>query len=143
MCGITGFSINKSSQFDQVNLLNRLLERIDHRGPDNKKIFLNKNKNIGLGHSRLSVIDTSNFGNQPMFDITGNYVIIYNGEVYNFEYLKKKYLNKVNFKSSSDTEVILELYKIFKSKTPSMLEGMFAFAIYDMNSDAHLISCNK
>ena len=135
MCGITGFSINKSSQFDQVNLLNRLLERIDHRGPDNKKIFLNKNKNIGLGHSRLSVIDTSNFGNQPMFDITGNYVIIYNGEVYNFEYLKKKYLNKVNFKSSSDTEVILELYKIFKSKTPSMLEGMFAFAIYDMNSD--------
>ena len=128
MCGITGFSSNKPQQ---PGLISKLLNKIEHRGPNSKNTFLSSEKKIGLGHARLSVIDTSDLGNQPMNDLSGRYTIVYNGEIYNYLELKKKYLNDIKLKSKSDTEVILELYKIFKTKILNLLNGMFAFVIYD------------
>lgn len=128
MCGITGFFSKKNLSLE---LLKNLLERISHRGPNNKDTYLTKDGKVGIGHSRLSVIDISSLGNQPMLDSSSRYIIAFNGEVYNYKELKKKYLNDFHLKSSSDTEVVLELYKIFKSKILDLLNGMFAFVIYD------------
>ena len=96
MCGITGFS---SKITPNIDLLKKLLERISHRGPDNKDTYFDRNGKVGIGHSRLSVIDISSLGNQPMLDSTARYVIAFNGEVYNYQELKKKYLKNISLKS--------------------------------------------
>ena len=78
MCGITGFFSKKTLSLE---LLKNLLERISHRGPNNKDTYLTKDGKVGIGHSRLSVIDISSLGNQPMLDSSSRYIIAFNGEV--------------------------------------------------------------
>lgn len=127
MCGITGYISDKNLPQD------KMLDLLQHRGPDNQGGFTeNKNnKIIFLGHTRLSIIDLSDKGNQPMFNNTKDIVIVFNGEVYNFNELKQKYLAKENFISQTDTEVVLKLYEKTGIDFVNYLNGDFAFSIYD------------
>ncbi|NLL28403.1 MAG: asparagine synthase (glutamine-hydrolyzing) [Bacteroidales bacterium] len=133
MCGIAGiYSFSDDTQ-SRVESMNRALI---HRGPDNQGIWIDKN--IALGHSRLSIIDTSDLAAQPMISANKRFVIAFNGEVYNFkelsDNLKKDFpekYGKIGFKTKSDTEIVLELFSCYGPKSVTMLNGMFAYVIYD------------
>ena len=90
MCGIAGIFLNanKPNNINVKKTLNELCENMHRRGPDNKGIWISKNKNVGLGHNRLSIIDINQRSNQPMFSEDNNYIISFNGEIYNFKELK-------------------------------------------------------
>ena len=127
MCGICGeFKFNKS-QFDDIKLT-KLMNSIANRGNDSKGTY--KEKNIFLGHHRLSIIDTSDKSNQPMK--INDLVIIFNGVIYNYKELRKNLITKGHFfNSSGDTEVIIRLYIEYGSECVNYLDGVFSFAIYD------------
>lgn len=130
MCGITGkiyFNENTVSERDILTMN----EKIQHRGPDDGGTYISLDQKVGLGHRRLSIIDLSPLGHQPM-NYLDRYWIVFNGEIYNFQE-KREMLKKegYTFKSKSDTEVILALYDKFGKKCLKHLRGMFAFAIYD------------
>src|SRR3989338_4010887 len=106
MCGIAGFS----GRFDD-GLLERMQAAIAHRGPDDYGILNIPAQRVGLAHRRLSIIDLSPLGHQPMWDATGTVAIVYNGEIYNYRELRETLINKgYAFKSQSDTEVLLNMY---------------------------------
>jgi asparagine synthase (glutamine-hydrolysing) len=130
MCGIL-FS-NQINKDPSKSYYDKILSMLDHRGPDFRNSLILDNKYFG--HTRLKIIDLNNRSNQPFFSKCKKYLIIYNGEIYNLEFLKKKFLHKFNFSTSSDTEVLIELYKILKEKVLEYLEGMFAFVIYEIES---------
>jgi len=126
MCGIIGFNWNDD------NLLNRILKKIEHRGPDDFGKYTDKN--ISLGHRRLSILDLSKSGKQPMTNEDGTIFIIFNGEIYNYKGLKDDLIKKGHrFNSNTDTEVLIHLYEESKDYESmlSKLIGMFAFCIYD------------
>jgi len=131
MCGIAGKAIfNKNGEIHPQEL--RLMSNsLDHRGPDDKGVFISKDKKVGLAHARLSIIDISKKGHQPM-TYQNRYTITFNGEVYNFQKERER-LEKFGyrFSSNSDTEVILALYSKYGKGCLKYLRGMFAFAIYD------------
>jgi len=103
-----------------------------HRGPDDQGIYIAPDRSVGLGHRRLSIIDLSPAGRQPMSDREGRFWITFNGEVYNFADLRGDLeRDGIVFQSKSDTEVLLYLYKKHGKEMVHLLEGMFAFAIYD------------
>ena len=127
MCGILGQISNEN--IDQKIFYNELF-KLNHRGPDDNGIFIDKN--VALGHTRLSIIDLSDLAHQPMISDCGRYIIIYNGEIYNYKDIKKDLETKgYFFKSHSDTEVILNGFIEYKEGIADRLNGMFAFAIYD------------
>lgn len=127
MCGING--IFGSQRFDQPReIALRMNAAISHRGPDADGIF--EGENILLGHRRLSIIDLSEGGNQPFFSEDKRYVVVYNGEIYNYASLKSE-LADFNFRTQSDTEVLLNAFRKWGVDFISRLEGMFAFAIWD------------
>ena len=127
MCGILGQILTK--KVDKKEFEENLL-KITHRGPDDFGTFFEDN--IALGQTRLSIIDLSKEGHQPMLSSCGNYVIIYNGEVYNFEDIKEDLLEKnYSFHSNTDTEVILNGFIEYKEKIVNKLNGMFTFSIYN------------
>lgn len=129
MCGIVGFLKTSNYFFDSKNLITNQIELLKHRGPNNQDFKLYKN--IAFGHTRLSILDLSVKANQPMESQCGRYMIVYNGEIYNFKDLRKK-LQKIDFKTESDTEVIVELISNFGvKKTLNLLDGMFAIGIWD------------
>lgn len=130
MCGITG-KIYFSDQVVNESAILAMNEKIQHRGPDDGGAYISPDKKVGLGHRRLSIIDLSPLGHQPM-NYMDRYWIVFNGEIYNFQE-KKTELEKDGyvFKSHSDTEVILVLYDKFGKKCLEHLRGMFSFAIYD------------
>lgn len=134
MCGIVGYRLKEVSSSDKRVQLTKAVERLNKRGPDHQGYFVNGK--VGFGHARLSIIDTSEAAHQPFSDSSGKYTIIFNGEIYNFRVLKRE-LEKdgIVFKTQSDTEVLLEVYKKYKTETPSKLNGFFAFAIYDQSAD--------
>lgn len=127
MCGISGCVSNKD--IDSGKIINSLT----HRGPDNKSEYNEVifNKNIFLGHNRLSIIDLSPAGNQPMYSDDRNVIIVYNGEIYNFNSLRNKYLKDCSFNSNTDTEVILKLYLKLGINFIKELNGDFAIALFD------------
>ena len=127
MCGICGeFKFNKS-EFDDIRLT-KLMDSIANRGNDSKGTY--KEKNIFLGHHRLSIIDTSDKSNQPMK--INDLVIIFNGVIYNYKKLRKNLISKGHvFNSSGDTEVIIRLYIEYGNECINYLDGVFSFAIYD------------
>jgi len=130
MCGITGkIYLNDKTVSEQDILI--MNEKILHRGPDDGGVYISPDQKVGLGHRRLSIIDLSPLGHQPMRYLD-RYEIVFNGEIYNFQE-KKIELEKDGyiFKSKSDTEVILALYDKFGKKCLEHLRGMFAFTIYD------------
>ena len=131
MCGIVGF-INCGN----ANELKNALLAVQHRGPDFKDIkWFDKNQS-GLGHARLSIIDLSSDGQQPMYDnLTGNW-IVYNGEIYNYKSIREELKSQgISFNSSSDTEVLLKAYGVWGKKVLKKLNGMFSFAIYNEKSN--------
>ncbi|MEO5776187.1 MAG: asparagine synthase (glutamine-hydrolyzing) [Flavobacterium sp.] len=129
MCGINGIFHLNFKQVDQ-NQLVKMRDILEHRGPDDKGIYINNN--IGLGHRRLSIIDTSSAGHQPFFSDNGRYVIVFNGEIYNYQSFYPELKSKgITLKSGSDTEVLLKLYELYGMEMLHKLNGMFAFAIWD------------
>jgi asparagine synthase (glutamine-hydrolysing) len=129
MCGITGFySTDKKFSEDD---LHSMTDAVAHRGPDAFGYFLDET--IGLGHRRLSIIDLSENANQPMHSSDGRYVMVYNGEVYNYREIatELKHKFKTTFRTSSDSEVILEGYVHYGPEIIQKLNGMFALAIFD------------
>ncbi|MBL7901671.1 MAG: asparagine synthase (glutamine-hydrolyzing) [Bacteroidia bacterium] len=141
MCGIAGaISLNS----DKINQLSHYLKVMDklqkHRGPDGSGFYINRNETIGLTHQRLSIIDLS-LGNQPMTDSYLN-TICYNGEIYNYIELKKE-LTGYDFKTNSDTEVILAAYKKWGKNCVNYLRGMFAFVIWDENKNEVFIARDR
>ncbi|ENA1778310.1 asparagine synthase (glutamine-hydrolyzing) [Flavobacterium psychrophilum] len=112
------------------NQLVKMRDVLAHRGPDDAGIFIEKN--IGLGHRRLAIIDTSSAGHQPFYSENGRYVIVFNGEIYNYKDFYAELKDKgVALKSDSDTEVLLKLYELYGLEILPRLNGMFAFAIWD------------
>ncbi len=147
MCGITGFSIaENSSQFrDQGKLLSLSLQEsldlLSHRGPDDQGIFITDDNLVGLGHRRLSIIDLSTNGQQPMESRCKNIVITYNGEIYNYKEIKKKLVKKgYSFFSKTDTEVLLALYLEMGEEMLTELNGIFSFAIWDNRDETLFIA---
>lgn len=128
MCGITAI-IHNSNISDSKQKILKMNSALLHRGPDDCGYF--HDDLISLGHRRLSIIDLSKSGKQPMF--YENLVITFNGEIYNYIELKNKLISKgYVFSSNSDTEVLLILYKEYKEKCLHMIDGMFSFIIYDL-----------
>ncbi|MGI5828464.1 MAG: asparagine synthase (glutamine-hydrolyzing) [Patescibacteria group bacterium] len=138
MCGVTGF-VNFNSIKPSKVLLQKMTDVITHRGPDDGGTeVINQ---CALGNRRLAIIDLSPHGHMPMWDYEHKICITYNGEIYNFNTLKKSLLKKgYRFNSNSDTEVILNLYKEYGSKCVTKLRGMFAFAIWDTQKHELLIA---
>ncbi len=134
MCGIAGFNWKNQS------ILEEMAQTLQHRGPDDQGFYLDNN--VSLGHRRLSVIDTSEKGHQPMqFE---HLVIVYNGEIYNFQELKE-HLKSVgyNFTSSTDTEVVLHSYHHWGSSCVDRFNGMWAFCIYDKKKNILFLSRDR
>lgn len=123
MCGITGFYTEQIQTKD----LQLSVESLKHRGPNNQSIWTEAS--CGLGHTRLSILDLSEQSNQPMSSQSGRYVMVFNGEIYNFKSLKEKH--HIDCKTSSDSEVILELFVKLGHEFVHELNGMFAIAIFD------------
>jgi asparagine synthase (glutamine-hydrolysing) len=129
MCGIAGI-FNLNGEPVSPVLLRRMAEAISHRGPDGEGFFADGP--IGLGHRRLAIIDLSPAGHQPMATSDGRYIITYNGEVYNFQELRIQLESQgYNFRSRTDTEVILYAYAHWGADCVKRFNGMFAFAIWD------------
>ena len=131
MCGISGFIFNESC--DDLSLLKSMLSTLVHRGPDDYGTWVDKEKGIALGHQRLSINDLSNEGHQPMISPSGRYVLVFNGEIYNFLELRRHLESqKCTFKSNSDTEVLLVAIDLWGLTTAlNRFSGMFAFALWD------------
>lgn len=133
MCGIAGiFAYHYAASEVDRRELRAIRDSMITRGPDAQGEWFSPNGRIGLAHRRLSVIDLSEKASQPMVSACKRYIISYNGEIYNYESLRSELERKgVTFKTSSDTEVILELFAEEGSGMTSKLRGMFAFAIWD------------
>ncbi len=127
MCGIAGIVGLKDKEIANNKILS-MTESLKHRGPDATGVFVDHE--IALGHLRLSIIDLSESANQPFFDTSNRYVITYNGEIYNFQEVRKL-LPEYPFRTDSDTEVILAAYEKFGADCLTLFNGMFAFAIWD------------
>lgn len=133
MCGIVGIYNFTTNRIVSEKLITEMSDLIRHRGPDDSGVYVDGN--IGFGHRRLSIIDLSSNGQQPMQTADGKMCITFNGEVYNFQELKTDLLQKgYSFKSNTDTEVILYLYKEYGESCLALLRGMFAFAIWDKDA---------
>src|SRR3989338_9902689 len=127
MCAINGFNFKDEGLILKMNLATR------HRGPDGAGIFLDDK--ISLGHNRLSIIDLSDAAKQPMESGDERLIIVFNGEIYNFKELKKELANFYNFKTLSDTEVILAAYKKWGPEAVKKFNGIFTFAIWDKTKE--------
>ncbi|HLD31529.1 MAG TPA: asparagine synthase (glutamine-hydrolyzing) [Patescibacteria group bacterium] len=124
MCGISGFNFSDSGK------IQKMMERQKHRGPDDSGFFCTPN--WSLGHNRLSIIDLSSAGHQPMFSADQRFVIVYNGELYNFQELRQDLKERgYQFRSQTDTEVIIYSYQEWGEDCLRRFNGMFSFAILD------------
>ena len=128
MCGIAGI-LGKDAK---SNVIDDMLMVQHHRGPDFTGKWLEEG--VALGHNRLSIIDLSNNANQPFFDETKRYAIVFNGEIYNYIELRKKLESSYSFRTTSDTEVLLAAFIFWGKDCLKYLNGMFSFAIYDSKS---------
>lgn len=132
MCGIAGFCNHPKNWEENIKKMN---ERMYHRGPDAGGIWANEDASVVFGHRRLSIVDLSANGAQPMHSASGRYVCVFNGEIYNYKTIRDKLLaeKKVTaFKGTSDTEVLLEAFEAYGVKeTIAMCKGMFAIALLD------------
>ena len=128
MCGITGF-IDKKIK-DKNKVIKEMADLIKHRGPDDEGYYVDDE--VALGFRRLSIIDLST-GSQPIHNEDKTKVITFNGEIYNYQFLKEDLEAKGHkFTTNTDTEVILHGYEEYKEDVLQMLRGMFAFVIYDI-----------
>lgn len=142
MCGIVGFLDEKISLDKRRELLQMMSHALEHRGPDDAGVWMEPESGVGLAHRRLSIVDLSHEGHQPMFSTSKRFCIVFNGEIYNFLALREE-LEKLGrcFHSHSDTEVLLEAIDQWGlEKTVQKLNGMFAFALWDRETKClHLV----
>jgi asparagine synthase (glutamine-hydrolysing) len=135
MCGICGTTA-RSGDSVAADTLDAMAATLRHRGPDDQGIWCSPDGRVGFGHRRLSIIDLSPAGHQPMHDSTGRLTITFNGEIYNFLELRRE-LEALShrFHPATDTEVILEAYRQWGLGFVDHLNGMFAFGLYDRDED--------
>jgi asparagine synthase (glutamine-hydrolysing) len=140
MCGITGF-IGKGNK----ETLERMVSAVHHRGPDDSGVFVDESLGVGLGHSRLSILDLSASGHQPMWSADKKVSIVFNGEIYNFLSLRAELEkgNRYYFKSKTDTEVIINLYREYGVSCFEKMEGMFALALYDFSNNKLILARDR
>ncbi|OCB76491.1 hypothetical protein LPBF_06010 [Flavobacterium crassostreae] len=130
MCGINGILHLQSQKKVSLSCVTKMRDALEHRGPDDKGVFIENN--LGLGHRRLSILDLSAAAKQPFVSQNQRYIMVYNGEIYNFKDFYPELKNKgFVLKTSSDTEVLLLLYQLYGLEMLPRLNGMFAFAIWD------------
>lgn len=134
MCGILG-QINRSGPVHR-GLFSEMLQTLEKRGPNQSGCFFGEN--VALGQRRLSIIDLSEAGRQPMSNERGDVVIVFNGEIYNYQEIKKELPGVHRWKSKTDTEVLIHSYEEWGYSVSEKIEGMFAFAIYDQKN--HLLT---
>lgn len=129
MCGIVGFTNN----IDDSNIvIGKMMDRIKHRGPDAEGKYVDGD--IALGHRRLSIIDVSSQGDQPLFNEDGSVVLVFNGEIYNYMDIREKLVAAGHkFKTNTDSEVLIHGYEEYGEKLLDLLRGMFSFVIWDKN----------
>ena len=141
MCGLAGVVHFDSGRNVDQTILHKMTNALSHRGPDGEGYFVDKN--IGLGHKRLSVIDLSG-GTQPMISDDKSLVIVFNGEIYNYLELKTE-LEAVGytFRTSSDTEVILKAYEEWGFECQNKFNGMWAFAIWHAREKLMFLSRDR
>jgi asparagine synthase (glutamine-hydrolysing) len=136
MCGINGFN------FSSEELIRKMNEKVKHRGPDGDGVFVCDK--VSFGHTRLAIIDLSDKASQPMFSEDNSIVLIFNGEIYNFQDLRKELREKgYKFNSNSDSEVIVNSYREFGVDCVKKINGIFAFAIYDKRDDSVFIARDR
>ena len=128
MCGIAGI-INFKNETVDASLIQQMTDAMAHRGPDADSFYVGDK--VAFGHRRLSIIDLSTEANQPFWDNSKRYVIVFNGEIYNYNEVKKR-INDYEFHTTSDTEVLIAAYIKWGADCIQYLRGMFAFAIWDM-----------
>lgn len=132
MCGIAGFCNFKG---DRKTNIDRMKEKLYHRGPDAEGSFFSEDGQVTLGHCRLAIVDLSESGSQPMISHSGRFVMAYNGEIYNYRRLARRLREEKKveqFRGTSDTEVLLEAFESYGvKKAVSLCKGMFAIALYD------------
>ena len=137
MCGIAGI-VQFQGHRDKaslVNLLTGMSEKIQHRGPDDQGIWIANDASVGFAHRRLSIVDLSPAGHQPMHSQDQRYVLTFNGEIYNYLELRQELQAQgVHFSSHSDSEVLIESYRVWGEACLTRFDGMFAFAIYDQET---------
>lgn len=133
MCGILGWF--KTNEAVNKIAFRQMLESLEHRGPDDKGEYFNDSQNRALGHTRLSFLDLSEKGHQPMRDKKNSCIISFNGEIYNYLELKEELAANYVFKTDTDTEVILAAYIFWGLEFVDRLKGMFAIAILDERKD--------
>ncbi|MBQ7669678.1 MAG: asparagine synthase (glutamine-hydrolyzing) [Clostridia bacterium] len=136
MCGFAGYFDTDNVTYDRGSVIEKMGELIAHRGPDSDGKFVDEQ--VALGFRRLSIIDLAG-GDQPISTADGRYVIVFNGEIYNYREIREELSREhgVTFRTNSDTEAILQTYAIYGNETASRLRGMFAFVIYD--SERHTL----
>jgi len=133
MCGFAGlisFKDSKDSKDNIDNVLDMMGNSIQHRGPDGSGKWISNCRNIGMIHKRLSIIDLKKEANQPMVDDSERYIIVFNGEIYNYLELRNE-IGVKNFRTNSDTEVILKSFIKWGENCVDHLRGMFSFVIWD------------
>lgn len=136
MCGIAGIVTSKR---EIQPLLDCMMNSLVHRGPDNQNSFVSGN--LGLAHTRLSIIDLSETANQPMKDDTGRHIIIFNGEIFNYQELKKNLIEEgILFNTNSDTEVLLNGFIKYGVNFLKMIRGFYSFCIYDIEKEKLILS---
>jgi asparagine synthase (glutamine-hydrolysing) len=143
MCGISGLIKFDNSQigFDQIK---HFTDTLSHRGPDGTSVILLNEDKVALGHTRLSILDVSSIANQPMTDIYGRYTIVYNGEVYNFIEIRRQLEQfGYNFKTNSDTEVLLYAFHRWGHACLDYFNGMWAMAIWDNLSNSLFLARDR
>lgn len=130
MCGINGILHLQSQKKVDESVLTKMRDALEHRGPDDKGLFVENN--IGFGHRRLSILDVTSAGHQPFLSDDGRYVMVYNGEIYNFrDFYSELKSHGFDIKTNSDTEVLMKLFQLYGLEMLNRLNGMFAFAIWD------------
>lgn len=133
MCGFSGIISNEKTGKNYIDVFNKSINLLQHRGPDYTGIY--QNAGIYLGHKRLTIIDNNISSNQPIFDETKKWIIVFNGEIYNYKSLYNDYLSDNKYvNKNSDTSVLLYLYIKLGVKCISLLNGMFAFAIVNLET---------
>jgi len=142
MCGITGiFAFNLVGKFNKIHITNATMA-LEKRGPDFQDIYIDEW--VGLGHRRLSIIDTRDVANQPMWDEEKRYCIVFNGEIFNYRDLRAELEAKgVTFFTQSDTEVLLKLYIQQKENCLPKLNGFFSFCIYDRQAQTFFVARDR
>ncbi len=142
MCGICGYV---SSKYSDDSILRKMNDSIFHRGPDDEGIYVVRRDKqfVGLAQRRLSIIDLSQAGHQPMFSTDKNIALVFNGEIYNYKELRNQLQDKYSFVSDCDTEVIIAAYLVYGKDFLKFFNGMFAIALYDFGSEELILARDR